>query len=908
MKHRFLFIIALLLTAATGAWADDDPAPISLTSSANGTVWTLSTMPAYDVELEIEYYDPATLTAAPTAATGLEYTGGAQNLINAGTATGGTLYYGLGTSEAAPTDASAWSETVPTGTDVGQYYVWYKVVGNETHGDIAPAGPLSVTIAKATPTISEAPTAGAITYGQTLAESTLNGGSATYNSQTVAGSFAWTTSTTAPSVSDSKTTEYEVTFTPTDGTNYNSATTNVKLTVNPGSMTEGITVTPYNAAYNASAHGITVALSGVAEGATVKYRTAETGEYYLTDCPTYTDAGEYTIYYQVTKANYTTVESSATVTITKATATISYATTEVNKAFGNAAFINTLTKTPATGTGLGIVTYAVTAETKDEGCTSEHVAAINASTGEVTITGTGSATITATATDGDNYTYGGTNTATYTLTVAKGTITASAYSRSYTYDGYSHSIDVSVSKPSSGYTIQYSTDNSTWSSSKPSRTNVGSTYIYYKVTAPNYNDYSSYAYVTISRATGSIAFDPAEVEKTYGDDNFTKTYSSKTGNGSITYSSDDENVATVTNSGVVTIKDAGTAHIKVSMAQSTNYTSASATYTLTVNPADLSKAAVMLNPLQTTFEYDGNAKEPAVMFVILGDTKILAAGTEYTVSYANNVNAGTPTDENAPTVVVTGTGNYSGTATVAFTITPKTTIMPEGNVTVVNGGDYTELTVTDMGNQPGSTLPEGLEVTTLNYKRTLNENDEQAYTVCLPYNPPTDSKLEYYTLAGCNGTTLSFQEISGTPQAETPYLVLAAATTDIGQQDVHDVTMSKEVTNNSEAGGYVLKGTLSGIDHDNAIGLYILQSGNRWGRVGSDPYAYIPPFRAYIEATASGARMLDSSFGDEATGINSLRTIDRDGTERYFDLNGRRIEKPATKGIYIHNGRKEVLK
>ena len=81
MKHRFLYIMALLLTAATGAWADDDPAPISLTSSANGTVWTLSTMPGYDVELEIEYYDPATLTAAPTAATGLEYTGGAQKSV-----------------------------------------------------------------------------------------------------------------------------------------------------------------------------------------------------------------------------------------------------------------------------------------------------------------------------------------------------------------------------------------------------------------------------------------------------------------------------------------------------------------------------------------------------------------------------------------------------------------------------------------------------------------------------------------------------------------------------------------------------------------------------------------------------------------------------------------------------------
>ena len=298
MKHRFLFIIALLLTAATGAWADDDPAPISLTSSANGTVWTLSTMPGYDVELEIEYYDPATLTAAPTAATGLEYTGGAQNLINAGTATDGTLYYGLGTSEAAPTDASAWSETVPTGTDVGQYYVWYKVVGDETHGDIAPAGPLSVNIAKATPTISEAPTAGAITYGQTLAESTLDGGSATCNSQTVAGSFTWTTSTTVPSVSDSETTEYEVTFTPTDGTNYNSATTNVKLTVNPVSAV-GLTLTLGQESFT---------YNGEAQEPTVTVKDGET---------TLTQDTHYTVNYSNnTNAALSTAENAPTVTIT----------------------------------------------------------------------------------------------------------------------------------------------------------------------------------------------------------------------------------------------------------------------------------------------------------------------------------------------------------------------------------------------------------------------------------------------------------------------------------------------------------------------------------------------------------------------------------------------------------------
>ena len=298
MKHRFLYIMALLLTAATGAWADDDPAPISLTSSANGTVWTLSTMPGYDVELEIEYYDPATLTAAPTAATGLEYTGGAQNLINAGTATDGTLYYGLGTADAAPTDASAWSETVPTGTDVGQYYVWYKVVGDETHGDIAPAGPLEVNIAKATPTISEAPTAGAITYGQTLAESTLDGGSATCNSQTVAGSFTWTTSTTVPSVSDSETTEYEVTFTPTDGTNYNSATTNVKLTVNPVSAV-GLTLTLGQESFT---------YNGEAQEPTVTVKDGET---------TLTQDTHYTVNYSNnTNAALSTAENAPTVTIT----------------------------------------------------------------------------------------------------------------------------------------------------------------------------------------------------------------------------------------------------------------------------------------------------------------------------------------------------------------------------------------------------------------------------------------------------------------------------------------------------------------------------------------------------------------------------------------------------------------
>ncbi len=52
MKNRILSMLALLLTAATGAWAQSGT---SLTPDATGKVWTLATMPAYNVILEVEY-------------------------------------------------------------------------------------------------------------------------------------------------------------------------------------------------------------------------------------------------------------------------------------------------------------------------------------------------------------------------------------------------------------------------------------------------------------------------------------------------------------------------------------------------------------------------------------------------------------------------------------------------------------------------------------------------------------------------------------------------------------------------------------------------------------------------------------------------------------------------------------
>ena len=84
-------------------------------------------------------------------------------------------------------------------------------------------GTASVTVTKANSNVTTWPTASSITYGQTLASSTLSGGSAT-----PAGTFAFTTPSTAPNTG---TAAQSVTFTPTDTVNYNTAVSTVNVTV-----------------------------------------------------------------------------------------------------------------------------------------------------------------------------------------------------------------------------------------------------------------------------------------------------------------------------------------------------------------------------------------------------------------------------------------------------------------------------------------------------------------------------------------------------------------------------------------------------------------------------------------------------------------------------------------------------
>lgn len=83
---------------------------------------------------------------APTKKSNLTYTGSSQALVNAGSATGGTMQYKLG--------SGSWGTSVPSQTNAGSYTVSWKVVGDANHTDVNETSLGSISIAKKAPTFN----------------------------------------------------------------------------------------------------------------------------------------------------------------------------------------------------------------------------------------------------------------------------------------------------------------------------------------------------------------------------------------------------------------------------------------------------------------------------------------------------------------------------------------------------------------------------------------------------------------------------------------------------------------------------------------------------------------------------------------------------------------------------------
>ena len=250
----------------------------------------------------------------------------------------------------------------------------------------------SWTITKATPTVTTPPTASALTYGQTLAASTLTGGSVLLGSTPVPGTFAWTAPTTVPPPgADSE----SVIFTPTDTTDYNTVTFTVTVTV--GKATPTVTTLPTASAIT---YGQALSASTLTGGV-----GSVAGSFAWTTPATVPPAGtdsESVTFTPTNTTDYNTVTVTVSVTVRRATPTVTTLPTASALTYGEALSASTLTG------GAGSVPGGFTWTTPTT----------------VPPVGSDSESVTFTPTDTADY---NTVTATVTVTVSKATPTVSAW-------------------------------------------------------------------------------------------------------------------------------------------------------------------------------------------------------------------------------------------------------------------------------------------------------------------------------------------------------------------------------------------------------------------------------------------------------------------------------------------------
>ena len=186
-------------------------------------------------------------------------------------------------------------------------------------------------------------------------------------------------------------------------------------------------------------------------------------------------------------------------------------------------------------------------------------------------------------------------------------------------------------------------------------------------------------------------------------------------------------------------------------------------------------------------------------------------------------------------------------------------------------------------------------------------------TFCVPFSTatPTGWTVKELTASEFNSSTGALSLTFATAAsivAGTPYLVKVTST--VENPTFEGVTVSKTaVTTETTAVDFVPTLGLTEITGD-ANDILILSSGNTLLHPTALP-ANMKGFRAYfqLKGDAALARSFSMDFGDgETTGIISIENAQPATGNAVYDLQGRRVNGTAQKGVYIVNGKKTVIK
>ena len=440
---------------------------------------------------------------------------------------------------------------------------------------------------------------------------------------------------------------------------------NYNVTYHPGTLTITAAtrpedrqpgVTSYEGVYDANDHTITV--DNVLDGDVVEY-SYDGGETWTTNLNQYKDVTETTIKVRVTNANYdpSLVELEGTVKITPKPVTVT--ANSYNKAYG--ATDPTFTAKVEGTLGTDAVNYILNRETGENVGTYKILAIGDATQGNYSVT----------------Y-YPGTLTITAATRPEDKQLSVTSYEG--VYDANEHTI--TVDNVLDGDVVEYSYDGGeTWTTNLNQYKDVTETTIKVRVTNANYDP-------SPVELEGTVKITPATL--TVSTPIATKVYEGTplTAAGTISGFVNGE-TATFTTTGSQT--EVGSTANTYSLtwdgtAKESNYTVAETIGTLTVTAQSIDpenpdyKGITVDAP--TDVEYTGE-DQTWLPTVTDGNGKALVKDTDYTVTYDNEDRTNVT---GIITVTINGAGNYAGTITRTYQITPKpVTITTESKTRAFDG-------------------------------------------------------------------------------------------------------------------------------------------------------------------------------------------------------------------------------
>jgi len=343
-----------------------------------------------------------------------------------------------------------------------------------------------------------------------------------------------------------------------------------------------------------------------------------------------------------------------------------------------------------------------------------------------------------------------------------------------------------------------------------------------------------------------------------------------------------------------------------------------------------------------TQEWTGSELTPTITLKD-GETA-LTETTDYTVTLPSG-----RTNSGDYTVTLTGAGNYDGTTTKTFTITPKV-LEAHGAINVCQDQNGTTATL-DGASEGGFSITGDMPVEKVILSRTFESGKKT--TICWPFAVSgTDAAAlgKFYQFKSINGEgKIEMEQVTTGLEANKPYIfepksnqtlidfgaktLKAGGPQSVGsgftfkgidkrvkwttdtRDPLYDATLAGEL---GKAYGFALK--------DITVGTTAYQKG-QFVKLGSG--ANSRAFRAYLlsdgtwdgrqpAVSAARTRSAASSLPDvidivwipaqsRTTGISTVGAASE--TDGWYSLDGRKLDgKPTKKGLYINNGKKVVIK